>query len=289
MTALKTGIRRSEATEAAASDDHQEGTAGKYSGGPKKASPDQVRMKFRVYRGLDKTRSRKGKEAHPYRPAIHRQREIESIIQRRYGRFLPENDGDEFFVAMVHAIQASGSQDVLADIRSWCFRWAEWALWPRHRRTLVSVSETVRHRRHDLRADAVANLLCVTMAERLALGLRTIGACDVSAAERSKIMANKKKASDRDRQRERREAQGRKSRAEYEIGSLSRTKPWEAEGISRRTWERRRDASMSRVEESMRIGDTLASTADDDCPPRQRPFPVRRTASRKAPNVQRGV
>jgi hypothetical protein len=41
-----------------------------------------------------------------------------------------------------------------------------------------------------------------------------------------------------------------RSRDEYEGNSLSRLKPWEAQGVSRRTWERRRNplvASPARV------------------------------------------
>jgi hypothetical protein len=41
------------------------------------------------------------------------------------------------------------------------------------------------------------------------------------------------------RERSRR-ARGARPRAEYEGNSLTRKKPWEAEGVSRRTWERRR-------------------------------------------------
>jgi hypothetical protein len=37
----------------------------------------------------------------------------------------------------------------------------------------------------------------------------------------------------------------KKTRAEYLAGSLSRMKPWEAEGISRRTWERRRKVAAA--------------------------------------------
>ena len=47
-----------------------------------------------------------------------------------------------------------------------------------------------------------------------------------------------------------RRSKGMKTRAEYlKANSLSRDKPWEAEGISRRTWERRRkrDASLPAI------------------------------------------
>jgi len=135
---------------------------------------------------------------------------------------------------------------------------------------LVAAAQSVQHRTHDLRADAVANLLRVTMAERLALGLRTIGACDVTPAERRRIMKEKKMRQDRERQSAKRNSEGRKSRSEYEKNSLSQQRPWEAEGISRRTWERRRDASVSKVD-SNQIGDTLASIATERAVDQHRP------------------
>ena len=45
---------------------------------------------------------------------------------------------------------------------------------------------------------------------------------------------------------ERRRAKRGRSRAEYRASCLTSTKPWEAEGISRRTWERRPVASRGR-------------------------------------------
>jgi hypothetical protein len=46
----------------------------------------------------------------------------------------------------------------------------------------------------------------------------------------------------RDRQRKRLARPGAKPRAEYEGQSLSKLKPWKAEGISRAQWYRRRRA-----------------------------------------------
>jgi hypothetical protein len=48
---------------------------------------------------------------------------------------------------------------------------------------------------------------------------------------------------DRDRKERARRAKGAKPRAQ----ALSRTRPWDAEGISRRTWERRRTAAAAGV------------------------------------------
>ena len=52
-----------------------------------------------------------------------------------------------------------------------------------------------------------------------------------------------KRQRERLRGEQRRRAAGAITRGEYEAGSLSRMKPWEVEGISRRTWERRRAKS----------------------------------------------
>ena len=48
----------------------------------------------------------------------------------------------------------------------------------------------------------------------------------------------------REKNRKEGERYRRKNGAKPREQSLSRTKPWEAEGISRRTWERRRDANL---------------------------------------------
>ena len=53
-----------------------------------------------------------------------------------------------------------------------------------------------------------------------------------------------------------------KSRAEYlEANNLSRTQPWLTEGISRRTWERRRkrDASLAAIHKSNALDRPAAS------------------------------
>ncbi|MNT72296.1 hypothetical protein D3C72_2108800 [compost metagenome] len=76
--------------------------------------------------------------------------------------------------------------------------------------------------------------------------------------ERNRTAKATKQERDRNRQEQKRRAEGRADRKSYEAASLSKLQPWLAEGISRRTWERRRVASLSRIEETW-IGDTLAS------------------------------
>lgn len=68
------------------------------------------------------------------------------------------------------------------------------------------------------------------------LGLTTIGAIDQGKAARTK----RRKQRERDRKRTKRQAAGATPRAQYEANSVEHNKPWIEQGISRRTWFRRR-------------------------------------------------
>jgi hypothetical protein len=96
-----------------------------------------------------------------------------------------------------------------------------------------------------LSADGVAEFLRVSYAKRQALGLTTIGAVNVKRRDRKVI----RRIRDKVKREQKRRAAGVRPRAEYEATSLSRTKPWRAVNMSRRTWERHRnkarDASVS--------------------------------------------
>jgi hypothetical protein len=87
-----------------------------------------------------------------------------------------------------------------------------------------------------LSAEEVAELLPTTFDDRQWMKLWTFGACDMTPQQRRKRSKQEKKHKDRQRTEKKRRAAGAKPHAE----SLSRTKPWKAEGISRSTWERRR-------------------------------------------------
>jgi len=84
-----------------------------------------------------------------------------------------------------------------------------------------------------LRADNLARFLGVTYEQRQALRLITIGSVDVKKRAR-KVLRRRK---DRLYQEGRRRALGARPQSQ----SLSRTKPWEAMNMSRRTWERHRN------------------------------------------------
>lgn len=187
-----------------------------------------------------------------FRLEIKRLREIEAIIELRHGRFVDTDDGYSYAEAV--ALSLAGQ-----DLTAWCRYWTPLV----DAAMVAQIGARADKRKRMLGADDCAALLCVTMAERTALDLRTIGACDVTKEERDAISLERKRQRDRDRQAARREADGRKSRAEYEAGSISRMKPWEAMGMSRATWHRKGkpmlETSPSRIEEHNTNSDTLVS------------------------------
>jgi hypothetical protein len=101
--------------------------------------------------------------------------------------------------------------------------------------------------------------------DRERLGIRTIEACDVTIEQRTEINEVKKHR----RQEKWRRKSGAKPREQYLSESLSRTKPWKAEKISRRTWERRRKAAAvasprrSSISYTTCLGLASPSAADD--------------------------
>jgi hypothetical protein len=104
------------------------------------------------------------------------------------------------------------------------------------------------------KADDLGEYLHLTDAERTAWGIRTIGAVDISKRQRKQRRQQKA----RERFRRLRRAKG----AHSQSLSLSRTKPWVAEGVSRRTWYRlqerfRRSQNKQEQADGKAIDDTL--------------------------------
>jgi hypothetical protein len=106
-------------------------------------------------------------------------------------------------------------------------------------------------------AKILGERLRVSNWEREHLKLWTIAPCDMG----EKGMDWWRKHKKRQRMRELRRLRGQKTRVEYEANSLTRTKPWVALGISRRTWERHHVASVCQVKLT-KAGNTVASPAE---------------------------
>lgn len=192
-----------------------------------------------------KKHSRKGWH---YSVEVHRLREIEAIIRHRFKGPIPDPDGTDDRDTCLDFVRAAAFSLTGQDIASWCRVFAPWAT----ETDLVPIIAEASKRRRMMRADGVAGLLHVTMAERLALKLRTIGAADMEKSARTKFMKGRKKERDRTRREQERRAAGMKDRESYVAQSISTAKPWEALGMSRRTWYRKGKpevgTSVSRIE-----------------------------------------
>ncbi|SDA40230.1 hypothetical protein [Mesorhizobium qingshengii] len=183
-------------------------------------------------------------------PALMRLREIEKVIKARHGSVLPETDDADLYIRAA-AFSCTGQ-----DMRQWCARWAPWA----SPDLIKLIATAAAKRRHMMSANGVAGMLMVSMEERTRLGLNTIGACDMSLQDRQELTKQRKRERDRSLVEQKRRAAGKVDRASYLAAhAVSRDKPWEVEGISRRTWYRR-GTGQSRVEVLHTGGDTLVPT-----------------------------
>lgn len=158
--------------------------------------------------------------------------EVERIYQGRFGKMLPDNpDGRAALriVAECIALKAGAVPNITGFIRAR----APWAL-PEAESVAAAAIEAA----HWLSADEMAWRIGLSLVEHDTLGIRTIGIVGLNKRQRKARQKDKKKK----RETERRRARGAQPRAEYETNSVSRAKPWEALGISRRTWYRRQAA-----------------------------------------------
>jgi hypothetical protein len=179
-------------------------------------------------------RYRNGKK--PVSMAALRVADIARLFADRYGAGLPDDDAgrDDVRIMVHHLALMSGDQ--VKRITSWIASRAPWMA-PDAAQHLIeqAIAKPLRWR-----ADKLAVRLNLTAADRSRLGIKTIGACDLTKAEREAA----RKARKRQTERKGRRAKGVKPRAEYLATSAERAKPWLAEGISRRTWYRRQRAAQ---------------------------------------------
>ncbi|TJV42389.1 MAG: hypothetical protein E5Y02_14740 [Mesorhizobium sp.] len=206
----------------------------------------------------------KPKPTAPFMVTNARLRELERVIATRYGTMLPETDDADLFIEVAayslnaHCLIVGADLDkVLTD---WCHRWAPWAL--RRAGTIIRpILNRLVGRRYQMKADEAARKICLTLVERTALEIKTMGACDFSARVRKGVAKDVKRSGDRARQTAKRRARGVEPRESWLAkNSLSKGRPWDAEGISRAQWYRRyRETGPSLVGISTQ-SDTLVSS-----------------------------
>jgi hypothetical protein len=172
-------------------------------------------------------------DPHAERPrvsiAVLRIAELRRLYRDRYGYVLPEDDaGRDDAEIMAHHI--AKRPDAERNITLWLGLWCPWMAGTE----VASMTAKVISKPLRWRAGKLATRLNLTEAERKRLRITTIGAVDLTRQQRK----DRRRARDRALKHARRLAAGAKPRAEYEAGSLSRTKPWERLGMSRRSWYR---------------------------------------------------
>lgn len=160
-----------------------------------------------------------------------RLREIEDACRILYGPGLPNTPkGRGVLEVAFHTIAGFGG-GVVTHCVSWARMWARWL----PAGEAKAIAARVAANPMKFTADTVAWRIGLTDAIRTRLDIRTIGAIDMNKRQR----AARRKERDRIAKAQRRRAKGAKLRVQYEAESASRTKPWEAFGICRRTWEAR--------------------------------------------------
>lgn len=157
------------------------------------------------------------------------------LTDRHGGEVLADDDAGRDDVELV-AHHLGQTQDPARRIASWIGLRAPWMREPEAETIIAHViAKPIRWR-----ADTLAKRLNLTDAERGRLRIKTIGAVDLDREQRAARRRDRKRDRDRDRATARRIAKGRKPRSIYLATALTVTEPWATEGISRRTWERRR-------------------------------------------------
>jgi hypothetical protein len=155
------------------------------------------------------------------------------LFRSRYGGrdLLPDDDAgrDDLAVALNHLACLAHPRKHIA---AWIETWAPWLTAGEQRDIVPAILANPQR----WKADALAWRLRLTMEQRTMLGITTIGAIDLARAARLK----RRNKLERERRTRNRRVQGAKPRRQYEQESISRTKPWEAEGISRAQWYRNR-------------------------------------------------
>jgi hypothetical protein len=184
----------------------------------------------RRYRLEAKHRAEENGKPRPRLPlAVVRARDLEALLIHRYRDLtLPDDDaGRADARVMVHHLP-------VCLVRIWLEAWTPWM----DEDEIELLASEVEADRRYWKAAELGQAMRLTAAERAALKITTIQAIDPEETLRIKR--------DRKRQAEaaRRRRLGAKPRDQY-LADATASRPWEAQGISRRTWFRRREAGVT--------------------------------------------
>jgi hypothetical protein len=162
--------------------------------------------------------------------------ELDRLFDYRWGNILPDDDaGRDDVRFMLHTL--GRRSDPIQRIDVWLARRAPWFAGEERDALVQAVLENPLR----WRADTLGKMLGLTTEVRALLKIRTIGPMDSTAAQRKEA----RRLKNVERKRAIRRAVGKPLRADKHRNSLKSQAPWRAEGISERTWFRRRARKRS--------------------------------------------
>lgn len=163
-----------------------------------------------------------------------RVREIERLIEHRFGALRVDTDDAELIAEAVAAhLEANAA-----------------ALWIKRVCPQVDPSSSIATADGQFwTAERLGDALCLTMAERTALRIRTMQAADISAADAAAIIAEGRRERDRLRKAAARRAAGKPTRTEYLAASASEQA--RQSQVHRTTLWRRRNRSVREFNNSL--------------------------------------
>ena len=155
---------------------------------------------------------------------------------------LPDDDSGKDDLYLMLRIAAVADQAADKKMRAVIELYAPWA--EDAERAWLDELQNDDSRRVWLGGKELGERLRLTNAERESLKVWRIAPVNLDGELISaEDLAEQRKAKKRNRQRERRKRAGAVSRQAYLANAKQKLKPWEAEGVSRATWYRRRETS----------------------------------------------
>jgi hypothetical protein len=167
--------------------------------------------------------------------------DLQKVIRWRYGPVLPDDDaGREDLHELL--LPVSLGQGDWRKMKNAIEIWAPWMNAGEALEFINRVNRTPDYLRKPT-ASVLGEKLRLLNHERETLGIRTIKPVDLTDEQ----LLEQRKAKKRARDERRRRKAGKKPRDAYLANALTRLKPWEAEGVSRRTWFRKRGTGQRSI------------------------------------------
>jgi hypothetical protein len=170
---------------------------------------------------------------------INRARELRRHLAHRYGDAVPDDDAgrDDLALLLVYVMQLNPGMGVVA-MATEARAWAPWL----SRDAAAAFAEGIAARKPvKLKADAIAERIGCTYAERTLLGFTSIGACDLTRAERNKATRQRRTAAERERRRQ----NGAVTREQYRANAEALRAEAAALGISYEALRKRRQRAKN--------------------------------------------